>query len=318
MKKDYTIEEIVDKIKNHIEDHFIPESRTTDAKLTMFQDALAYDHTSIQKNIKEFGSLDKADKTIFFKTYPDKDFIDLNREGFKESLIRDDSESGLISEVNNETKEVNVKEDFDIVAKAVGNGIGTIRTYKDNLKRIKDTRYLLNQDGIMSERLCRLSMLMKRNEMLCVRLTALNVFKKHGFSNLTEELLKQYPAEDADPFNIDFVFFLIMDMAYSNFDSLKIAETLEIIKIRYQNKNKEFEQFKKSVYEFVIGKNDPLFVNMQEYLDTVIEYYTDQMCKLTYDMINDSLTVFDYANYPIQESHEHHHHDGCDCGCDHH
>ena len=170
----------------------------------------------------------------------------------------------------------------------------------------------------MSERLCRLSMLMKRNEMLCVRLTALNVFKKHGFSNLTEELLKQYPAEDADPFNIDFVFFLIMDMAYSNFDSLKIAETLEIIKIRYQNKKKEFEQFKKSVYEFVIGKNDPLFVNMQEYLDTVIEYYTDQMCKLTYDMINDNLTVFDYANYPIQESHEHHHHDGCDCGCDHH
>ena len=318
MKKDYTIEEIVDKIKNHIEEHFIPESRTTDAKLTMFQDALAYDHTSIQKNIKEFGSLDKADKTIFFKTYPDKDFIDLNREGFKESLIRDDSEFGLISEVDNETKEVNVKEDFDIVAKAVGNGLGTIRTYKDNLKRIKDTRYLLNQDGIMSERLCRLSMLMKRNEMLCVRLTALNVFKKHGFSNLTEELLKQYPAEDADPFNIDFVFFLIMDMAYSNFDSLKIAETLEIIKIRYQNKNKEFEQFKKSVYEFVIGKNDPLFVNMQEYLDTVIEYYTDQMCKLTYDMINDNLTVFDYANYPIQESHEHHHHDGCDCGCDHH
>jgi hypothetical protein len=318
MKKDYTIEEIVDKIKNHIEEHFIPESRTTDAKLTMFQDALAYDHTSIQKNIKEFGSLDKADKTIFFKTYPDKDFIDLNREGFKESLIRDDSEFGLISEVDNETKEVNVKEDFDIITKAVGNGIGTIRTYKDNLKRIKDTRYLLNQDGIMSERLCRLSMLMKRNEMLCVRLTALNVFKKHGFSNLTEELLKQYPAEDADPFNIDFVFFLIMDMAYSNFDSLKIAETLEIIKIRYQNKNKEFEQFKKSVYEFVIGKNDPLFVNMQEYLDTVIEYYTDQMCKLTYDMINDNLTVFDYANYPIQESHEHHHHDGCDCGCDHH
>lgn len=318
MKKDYTIEEIVDKIKNHIEEHFIPESRTTDAKLTMFQDALAYDHTSIQKNIKEFGSLDKADKTIFFKTYPDKDFIDLNREGFKESLIRDDSEFGLISEVDNETKEVNVKEDFDIIAKAVGNGIGTIRTYKDNLKRIRDTRYLLNQDGIMSERLCRLSMLMKRNEMLCVRLTALNVFKKHGFSNLTEELLKQYPAEDADPFNIDFVFFLIMDMAYSNFDSLKIAETLEIIKIRYQNKNKEFEQFKKSVYEFVIGKNDPLFVNMQEYLDTVIEYYTDQMCKLTYDMINDNLTVFDYANYPIQESHEHHHHDGCDCGCDHH
>lgn len=317
MKKDYTIEEIVDKIKNHIEEHFIPESRTTDAKLTMFQDALAYDHTSIQKNIKEFGSLDKADKTIFFKTYPDKDFIDLNREGFKESLIRDDSEFGLISEVDNETKEVNVKEDFDIIAKAVGNGLGTIRTYKDNLKRIKDTRYLLNQDGIMSERLCRLSMLMKRNEMLCVRLTALNVFKKHGFSNLTEELLKQYPAEDADPFNIDFVFFLIMDMAYSNFDSLKIAETLEIIKIRYQNKNKEFEQFKKSVYEFVIGKNDPLFVNMQEYLDTVIEYYTDQMCKLTYDMINDNLTVFDYANYPIQESHEHHHHDGCDCGCDH-
>lgn len=318
MKKDYTIEEIVDKIKNHIEEHFIPESRTTDAKLTMFQDALAYDHTSIQKNIKEFGSLDKADKTIFFKTYPDKDFIDLNREGFKESLIRDDSEFGLISEIDNETKEVNVKEDFDIITKAVGNGIGTIRTYKDNLKRIKDTRYLLNQDGIMSERLCRLSMLMKRNEMLCVRLTALNVFKKHGFSNLTEELLKQYPAEDADPFNIDFVFFLIMDMAYSNFDSLKIAETLEIIKIRYQNKNKEFEQFKKSVYEFVIGKNDPLFVNMQEYLDTVIEYYTDQMCKLTYDMINDNLTVFDYANYPIQESHEHHHHDGCDCGCDHH
>lgn len=318
MKKDYTIEEIVDKIKNHIEEHFIPESRTTDAKLTMFQDALAYDHTSIQKNIKEFGSLDKADKTIFFKTYPDKDFIDLNRVEFKESLIRYDSESGLISEVDNETKEVNVKEDFDIIAKAVGNGIGAIRTYKDNLKRIKDTRYLLNQDGIMSERLCRLSMLMKRNEMLCVRLTALNVFKKHGFSNLTEELLKQYPAEDADPFNIDFVFFLIMDMAYSNFDSLKIAETLEIIKIRYQNKNKEFEQFKKSVYEFVIGKNDPLFVNMQEYLDTVIEYYTDQMCKLTYDMINDSLTVFDYANYPIQESHEHHHHDGCDCGCDHH
>ena len=318
MKKDYTIEEIVDKIKNHIEEHFIPESRTTDAKLTMFQDALAYDHTSIQKNIKEFDSLDKADKTIFFKTYPDKDFIDLNREEFKESLIRDDSEFGLISEVDNETKEVNVKEDFDIIAKAVGNGIGTIRTYKDNLKRIKDTRYLLNQDGIMSERLCRLSMLMKRNEMLCVRLTALNVFKKHGFSNLTEELLKQYPAEDADPFNIDFVFFLIMDMAYSNFDSLKIAETLEIIKIRYQNKNKEFEQFKKSVYEFVIGKNDPLFVNMQEYLDTVIEYYTDQMCKLTYDMINDNLTVFDYANYPIQESHEHHHHDGCDCGCDHH
>lgn len=318
MKKDYTIEEIVDKIKNHIEEHFIPESRTTDAKLTMFQDALAYDHTSIQKNIKEFGSLDKADKTIFFKTYPDKDFIDLNREGFKESLIRDDSESGLISEVDKETKEVNVEEDFNIIAKAVGNGIGTIRTYKDNLKRIKDTRYLLNQDGIMSERLCRLSMLMKRNEMLCVRLTTLNVFKKHGFSNLTEELLKQYPAEDADPFNIDFVFFLIMDMAYSNFDSLKIAETLEIIKIRYQNKKKEFEQFKKSVYEFVIGKNDPLFVNMQEYLDTVIEYYTDQMCKLTYDMINDNLTVFDYANYPIQEAHEHHHHDGCDCGCDHH
>lgn len=318
MKKDYTIEEIVDKIKNHIEEHFIPESRTTDAKLTMFQDALAYDHTSIQKNIKEFGSLDKADKTIFFKTYPDKDFIDLNRGEFKESLIRYDSESGLISEVDNETKEVNIKEDFDIISKAVGNGIGTIRTYKDNLKRIKDTRYLLNQDAIMSERLCRLSMLMKRNEMLCVRLTALNVFKKHGFSNLTEELLKQYPAEDADPFNIDFVFFLIMDMAYSNFDSLKIAETLEIIKIRYQNKKKEFEQFKKSVYEFVIGKNDPLFVNMQEYLDTVIEYYTDQMCKLTYDMINDNLTVFDYANYPIQESHEHHHHDGCDCGCDHH
>ena len=317
MKKDYTIEEIVDKIKNHIEEHFIPESRTTDAKLTMFQDALAYDHTFIQKNIKEFGSLDKVDKTLFFKTYPDKDFIDLNRVEFKASLIRDDSESGLISEVDNETKEVNVKEDFDIIAKAVGNGIGTIRTYKDNLKRIKDTRYLLNQDGIMSERLCRLSMLMKRNEMLCVRLTALNVFKKHGFSNLTEELLKQYPAEDADPFNIDFVFFLIMDMAYSNFDSLKIAETLEIIKIRYQNKNKEFEQFKKSVYEFVIGKNDPLFVNMQEYLDTVIEYYADQMCKLTYDMINDNLEVFDYANYPIQESHEHHHHDGCDCGCDH-
>lgn len=317
MKKDYTIEEIVDKIKNHIEEYFIPESRTTDAKLTMFQDALAYDHTFIQKNIKEFGSLDKVDKTLFFKTYPDKDFIDLNREEFKASLIRDDSESGLISEVDNETKEVNINEYFDILAKAAGNGIGTIRTYKDNLNRIRDTRYLLNQDGIMSERLCRLSMLTRRNEMLCVRLTALNVFKKHGFSNLTEELLKQYPVEDADPFNIDFVFSLIMDMAYSNFDSLKIAETLEIIKIRYQNKKEEFEQFKKSVYDFVIGKNDPLFTNMQEYLDTAIEYYTDQMCKLTYDMINDNLTVFDYANYPIQESHEHHHHDGCDCGCDH-
>lgn len=318
MKQDYTIEEIVAKIQNHIEEHFIPESKTTDTKLKMFQDALAYEHTFIQENVKEFGSLDKFDKTLFFKTYPDKDFVDLNRNEFKESLIRDDSESNLITEVNNETKEVEVKDYFDILAKAVGNGIGTVRVYKDNLKRIQNTKQLLNQDGIMSERLCRLSLLTRRNEMLCIRLTALNVFKKHGFSNLTEELLKQYPAEEADPFNIDFVFFFIMDMAYSNLDSLKIAETIEIVKMRYQNKKEELDQLKKSVYDFIIGKNDPIFINMQEYLDTAITYYTDQLCKLTFDMINDNLEVFDYANYPIQESHEHHHHDGCDCGCDHH
>lgn len=322
MKNNYTIKEIVNKIREHIGSHFIPQSETTETKLKMFQDSLAYDHTLIEKNMNEFGTLDKVNKTLYFKTYPTTDSISAYRKEFRETLIREDQEDTIFTEVDHEDKDIVIKKDFDTIVKAIGNGLANINDYKKNINRIRDTRYLLNQEGIMSERLCRLALLTRRNEMLCIKLTALNVFKKHGFSELTDELLKAYPPELADPFNKSFVVTLLLDMAYSNLDSLKIAETLEIINIAYENKKEELGKLEELAGNFVIGKDNDnaVFKDMEEYINTAIEYYTDQMCKLTYDMINDNLVVFDYSNFPIDESHEHHHHDGCcgdHCDCNH-
>lgn len=322
MKNNYAIKEIVNKVREHISSHFIPQSETTETKLKMFQDSLAYDHTLIEKNMNEFGTLDYIDKTLYFKTYPTADSISAYRKEFRESLIRADQEDTIFTEVNHEDKDIVVKKDFDTVVKAIGNGLANINDYKKNLKRIRDTRYLLNQEGVMNERLCRLALLTRRNEMLCIKLTALNVFKKHGFSDLTDELLKAYPPEIADPFNKSFVLSLLLDMAYSNLDSLKIAETLEIINIAYENKKEELDKLAELANDFLIGKDNDnaVFKDMEEYINTAIEYYTDQMYKLTYDMINDNLIVFDYSNFPIDESHEHHHHDGCcgdHCDCNH-
>ena len=237
-------------------------------------------------------------------------------------MIREDQEDTIFTEVDHEDKDIVIKKDFDTIVKAIGNGLANINDYKKNINRIRDTRYLLNQEGIMSERLCRLALLTRRNEMLCIKLTALNVFKKHGFSDLTDELLKTYPPELADPFNKSFVLTLLLDMAYSNLDSLKIAETLEIINIAYENKKEELDKLAEFANDFLIGKDNDnaVFKDMEEYINTAIEYYTDQMYKLTYDMINDNLIVFDYSNFPIDESHEHHHHDGCcgdHCDCNH-
>lgn len=322
MKNNYTIKEIVNKVREHISSHFIPQSETTETKLKMFQDSLAYDHTLIEKNMNEFGTLDKVNKTLYFKTYPTTDSISAYRKEFKEALIREDQEDTIFTEVDHEDKDIIIKKDFDTIVKAIGNGLANINDYKKNINRIRDTRYLLNQEGIMSERLCRLALLTRRNEMLCIKLTALNVFKKHGFSDLTDELLKAYPPELADPFNKSFVLTLLLDMAYSNLDSLKIAETLEIINIAYENKKEELDKLAEFANDFLIGKDNDnaVFKDMEEYINTAIEYYTDQMCKLTYDMINDNLVVFDYSNFPIDESHEHHHHDGCcgdHCDCNH-
>lgn len=322
MKNNYNIKEIVNKVREHISSHFIPQSETTETKLKMFQDSLAYDHTLIEKNMNEFGTLDKVNKTLYFKTYPTTDSISAYRKEFRETLIREDQEDTIFTEVDHEDKDIVIKKDFDTIVKAIGNGLANINDYKKNINRIRDTRYLLNQEGIMSERLCRLALLTRRNEMLCIKLTALNVFKKHGFSELTDELLKAYPPELADPFNKSFVVTLLLDMAYSNLDSLKIAETLEIINIAYENKKEELGKLEELAGNFVIGKDNDnaVFKDMEEYINTAIEYYTDQMCKLTYDMINDNLVVFDYSNFPIDESHEHHRHDGCcgdHCDCNH-
>lgn len=322
MKNNYTIKDIVNKVREHISSHFIPQSETTETKLKMFQDSLAYDHTFIEKNMNEFGTLDKVNKTLYFKTYPTSDSISAYRKEFREALIREDQEDTIFTEVNHEDKDIVIKKDFDTIVKAIGNGLANINDYKKNINRIRDTRYLLNQEGVMSERLCRLALLTRRNEMLCIKLTALNVFKKHGFSELTDELLKAYPPELADPFNKSFVVTLLLDMAYSNLDSLKIAETLEIINIAYENKKEELDKLAELANDFLIGKDNDnaVFNDMEEYINTAIEYYTDQMYKLTYDMINDNLIVFDYSNFPIDESHEHHHHDGCcgdHCDCNH-
>lgn len=322
MKNNYTIKDIVNKVREHISSHFIPQSETTETKLKMFQDSLAYDHTLIEKNMNGFGTLDKVDKTLYFKTYPTTDSISAYRKEFRESLIREDQEDTIFTEVDHDDKEIIIKKDFDTIVKAIGNGLANVNDYKKNINRIRDTRYLLNQEGIMSERLCRLALLTRRNEMLCIKLTALNVFKKHGFSELTDELLKAYPPELADPFNKSFVLTLLLDMAYSNLDSLKIAETLEIINIAYENKKEELDKLAELANDFLIGKDNDnaVFKDMEEYINTAIEYYTDQMYKLTYDMINDNLIVFDYSNFPIDESHEHHHHDGCcgdHCDCNH-
>lgn len=322
MKNNYTIKEIVERVREHISSHFIPQSETTETKLKMFQDSLAYDHTFIEKNMNGFGTLDKVNKTLYFKTYPTSDSISAYRKEFRESLIRADQEDTIFTEVNHEDKDIIIKKDFDTIVKAIGNGLANINDYRKNIKRIRDTRYLLNQEGIMSERLCRLALLTRRNEMLCIKLTALKLFKKHGFSDLTEELLRAYPSEIADPFNKSFVLSLLLDMAYSNLDSLRIAETLEMVNIGYENKKEEIEKLAELANDFLIGKDNPVFEDMQEYIDTAIEYYTDQMYKLTYDMINDNLVIFDYSNFPIEEPHEHHHHhhDGCcgdHCKCNH-
>lgn len=322
MKNNYTIKEIVNKVREHISSHFIPQSETTETKLKMFQDSLAYDHTLIEKNMNEFGTLDKVNKTLYFKTYPTSDSISAYRKEFREALIREDQEDTIFTEVDHEDKDIIIKKDFDTIVKAIGNGLANINDYKKNLKRIRDTRYLLNQEGIMSERLCRLALLTRRNEMLCIKLTALKIFKRHGFSSLTDELLKGYSPEVADPFNKSFILSLLLDMAYSNLDSLRIAETLEMVNIGYENKKEELDKLAELANDFLIGKDNDnaVFKDMEEYINTAIEYYTDQMYKLTYDMINDNLVVFDYSNFPIDESHEHHHHDGCcgdHCDCNH-
>ena len=324
MKNNYTIKEIVNKVREHISSHFIPQSETTETKLKMFQDSLAYDHTFIEKNMNGFGTLDKVDKTLYFKTYPTTDSISAYRKEFREALIREDQEDTIFTEVDHDDKEIIIKKDFDTIVKAIGNGLANINDYKKNINRIRDTRYLLNQEGIMSERLCRLALLTRRNEMLCIKLTTLKIFKRHGFSSLTDELLKGYPPEVADPFNKSFILSLLLDMAYSNLDSLRIAETLEMVNIGYENKKEELGKLEELAGNFVIGKDNPIFEDMNEYIDTAIEYYTDQMYKLTYDMINDNLVVFDYSNFPIEpieESHEHHHHHreccGDHCNCHH-
>ena len=67
MKNNYNIKEIVNKVREHISSHFIPQSETTETKLKMFQDSLAYDHTLIEKNMNEFGTLDKVNKTYILK-----------------------------------------------------------------------------------------------------------------------------------------------------------------------------------------------------------------------------------------------------------
>ena len=143
--------------------------------------------------------------------------------------------------------------------------------------------------------------------------------REYGFS---EEVLKDQDPNEVDPFNKNFVFDLIIDMAYSNLDSLKMMETASSIKLIFEGNEKELELIKDTLGEMVIGKDSNLFKDTEDYLKTCLQYYTDQLRKLTYDMINDDLIVFDYSNYPnlgnptvtACEKHSHE----CNCGhCEH-
>mgnify|MGYP001742261990 CR=1 FL=1 len=68
-KQIFDIKEIVDTVANHLEKYTISESKTTETKLKMIEDALAYSHDFIEENVNRFGGLDKLDKTIVFRTH---------------------------------------------------------------------------------------------------------------------------------------------------------------------------------------------------------------------------------------------------------
>ena len=190
---------------------------------------------------------------------------------------------------------------------------------------MKTTSDLFNFQGVAAERLIRLGMLTRRYELICKKLTAISVYNRHGFSDFSEEVLKDQDPNEVDPFNKNFVFDLIIDMAYSNLDSLKIMETASSIKLIFEGNEKELELIKDTLGEMVIGKDSNLFKDTEDYLKTCSQYYVDQLHKLTYDMINDDLIVFDYSNYPnlgnptVTACEKHSHECNCGhCGHDHH
>ena len=328
MEKKINIQQIVNEVIDHIKTYTISESDTTETKLKMFEDALAYKYEFIEDNVNRLGSLDKLDKTLVFRTYAAQSDIDRRREDFKNELVRKDQESNLVTEVDHETKEVKIKDDLpqsnatETIVKAIGNGISTLETYDYYKDRMRKTSELLNFQGIAAERLMRLTMLTRRYETICKKLTAIAVYKRHGLSELSEEILKDQDPSEVDPLNVDFVFDLIIDMAYSNLDSLKMEEISNSIKVIFEDNEDELNVIKETLAEMIIGKDSTLFEDMEDYLKSCGQYYTDQLNKLTYDMINDNLIIFDYSKYPklsnptldACEKHEHE----CGCGHDHH
>lgn len=330
-KQIFDIKEIVDTVSNHLEKYTISESKTTETKLKMIEDALAYSHDFIEANVNRFGDLDKLDKTIVFRTYAAKSDIENRRKDFKDELVRNDQETNLVTEVDHETKDIKFKDDLkqpnaiNTLVKAIGNGISTLETYDYYKDRMKKTSDLFNFQGVAAERLIRLGMLTRRYELICKKLTAISVYNRHGFSDFSEEVLKDQDPNEVDPFNKNFVFDLIIDMAYSNLDSLKIMETASSIKLIFEGNEKELELIKDTLGEMVIGKDSNLFKDTEDYLKTCSQYYVDQLHKLTYDMINDDLIVFDYSNYPnlgnptVTACEKHSHECNCGhCGHDHH
>ena len=83
-KQIFNIKEIVDTVANHLEKYTISESKTTETKLKMIEDSLAYSHDFIEENVNRFGDLDKLDKTIVFRTYAAKSDIENRRKDFKD------------------------------------------------------------------------------------------------------------------------------------------------------------------------------------------------------------------------------------------
>ena len=326
--KKINIKEIMATVFAHLEKYTIAESKTTETKLKMVEDSLAYDHDFIGNNVNRLGSLEDLDKTMTFTTYAAKSDIENRREDFKNELIRKDQESNLVTEVDHESKEVKFKNDLpqsnaiDTLVKAIGNGISTLETYDYYKDRMRKTSELFNFQGISAERLIRLSMLTRRYESICKKLTAIAVYKRHGLSDFSEEILKDQDPCEVDPLNPNFVFDLIIDMAYSNLDSLKMEEIASSIKVIFEDNEDELNVIKETLAEMIIGKDSTIFNDMEDYLKSCSQYYTDQLNKLTYDMINDDLIVFDYSKYPKlgnptldaceRDSHE------CNCGHDHH
>ena len=247
-KQIFDIKEIVDTVANHIEKYTISESKTTETKLKMIEDALAYSYDFIEENVNRFGDLDKLDKTIVFRTYAAKSDIENRRKDFKDELVRNDQETNLVTEVDHETKDIKFKDDLkqpnaiNTLVKAIGNGISTLETYDYYKDRMKKTSDLFNFQGVAAERLIRLGMLTRRYELICKKLTAISVYNRHGFSDFSEEVLKDQDPNEVDPFNKNFVFDLIIDMAYSNLDSLKMMETASSIKLIFEGNEKELDK----------------------------------------------------------------------------